>query len=116
MVDQIASLSDELVSRVEVERARTLLADLEQQSVSARQAWRVQSANLTRVLRLNPRAVVVPLEHDHLQLTLIDPAQPLADLQKIALTNRPELASKRRSSRPPSSEFAGRKCARFSRS
>ena len=95
LVEQIASLSDELVSRVEVERARNLLADLEQQSVSARQAWRVQSANLTRVLRLNPRAVVVPLEHDHLQLTLIDPAQPLSDLQKIALTNRPDLASKR---------------------
>jgi hypothetical protein len=72
-----------------------LLADLEQQSVSARQAWRVQSANLTRVLRLNPRAVVIPLEHDHLQLTLIDPAQPLPELQKIALTNRPDLASKR---------------------
>ena len=54
LVEQIASLSDELVSRVEVERARNLLADLEQQSVSARQAWRVQSANLTRVLRLNP--------------------------------------------------------------
>ena len=95
LVEQIASLSDELVSRVEVERARNLLAELEQQATSARQAWRVQSANLTRVLRLNPRAVVVPLEHDHLQLTLIDPAQPLADLQKIALTNRPELASKR---------------------
>jgi outer membrane protein TolC len=95
LVEQIASLSDELVSKVEVERARNLLADLEQQSVSARQAWRVQSANLTRVLRLNPRAVVIPLEHDHLQLTLIDPAQPLPELQKIALTNRPDLASKR---------------------
>ncbi len=80
---------------VEVERARNLLADLEQQSVSARQAWRVQSANLTQVLRLNPLAVVVPLEHDHLQLTLIDPAQPLPDLQRIALANRPELASQR---------------------
>ena len=95
LVEQIASLSSELVSRVEVERARNLLADLEQQAVSARQAWRVQSANLTQVLRLNPLAVVVPLEHDHLQLTLIDPAQPLPDLQKIALTNRPELASQR---------------------
>jgi hypothetical protein len=47
------------------------------------------------VLRLDPRAVVVPLEHDHLQITLIDPARPLDDLQKIALTNRPELASYR---------------------
>jgi outer membrane protein TolC len=95
LVEQIASLSNELVSKFEVERARNLLADLEQQAVSARQAWRVQSANLTRVLRLNPLAVVVPLEHDHLQLTLIDPAQSLPDLQKIALTNRPELASQR---------------------
>ena len=41
----------------------------------------------------NPRAVVVPLEHDHLQITLIDPARPLPDLHVIALTNRPELAS-----------------------
>ena len=48
---------------------------------------------LTRVLRLNPLAVVVPLEHDHLQVTLIDPARPLPDLHVIALTNRPELAS-----------------------
>jgi hypothetical protein len=46
-------------------------------------------------LRLNPQAVVVPLEHDHLQLTLFDPAQPLAELHKIALTNRPEVASRR---------------------
>jgi outer membrane protein TolC len=86
-------LSNELVSEVEVERAKNLLADIEQQAVSARQAWRVSSARLTRVLRLNPLAVVVPLEHDHLQVTLIDPARPLPDLHVIALTNRPELAS-----------------------
>src|SRR5207237_3307363 len=69
------------------------VADLEQRSVSARQSWRVSSADLTQVLRLDPRAVVVPQESDHLQLTLIDPAMPLPDLQRIALTNRPELAS-----------------------
>jgi hypothetical protein len=39
--------------------------------------------------------VVEPLEHDHLQITLIDPARPLEDLQHIALTNRPEVASQR---------------------
>jgi outer membrane protein TolC len=93
LVEQIASLSNELVPIVEVDRARNLLADLEQQATAARQAWRVQSARLTLVLRLNPRAVVVPLEHDHLQVTLIDPARPLPDLHVIALTNRPELAS-----------------------
>jgi outer membrane protein TolC len=93
LVKRIDSLSTELVSKVEVERAKNLLADLEQRSVSSRQSWRVSSARLTRVLRLNPLAVVVPLEHDHLRVTLIDPARPLPDLHVVALTNRPELAS-----------------------
>ena len=48
-----------------------------------------------RVLRLDPRAVVEPLEHDHLQITLIDPGRELDDLMPIALTNRPEIASRR---------------------
>ena len=116
LVERIAQLSKELVPRVEVERARNMLVDLEQRAVSARQEWRVQSANLTQVLRLDPRAVVVPLEHDHAQVTLIDPARPLDDLMPIALTNRPEIASRRRSSRRRRSGFAGRRPARSSRS
>ena len=44
LVERIASLSNELVPIVEVDRARNLLADLEQQATSARQAWRVSSA------------------------------------------------------------------------
>ena len=39
--------------------------------------------------------MVEPLEHDHLQITLIDPGRPLDDLMPIALTNRPEIASRR---------------------
>jgi outer membrane protein TolC len=93
LVNRIASLSKEFVTEIEVERAKNLLADLEQQAVAERQMWRVSSARLTQVLRLNPLAVVVPLEHDHLQVTLLDPARPLPDLHVIALTNRPELAS-----------------------
>ena len=57
------------------------------------QYWRRSSADLTQVLRLDPRAVVEPLEHDHLQITLIDPSRSLDDLIPIALTNRPELAA-----------------------
>ena len=79
----------------EVDRARNMLADLEQQAVYARQEWRVQSARLTKVLRLDPRAVVDPLEHDHLQITLIDPGRTLDDLMPIALANRPEVASRK---------------------
>ncbi len=93
LVERIAQLSRELVPTVEVARARNLLADLEQQAVASRQEWRVQSANLTQVLRLDPRAVVEPLEHDHVQITLIDPGRSLDDLMPIALSNRPELAA-----------------------
>ena len=95
LIERIAELSRELVPTVEVERARNMVADLEQQSVAARQSWRIQSANLTQVLRLDPRAIVVPLEHDHTQITLIDPARGFDDLMPVALTNRPELSSRR---------------------
>jgi outer membrane protein TolC len=93
LVAEIADLSRDLVSAAEIDRARNLLAELEQAAVSARQQWRVASADLTRVLRLDPRAVVEPLEHDHAQITLIDPDRSLDDLIPIGLTNRPELAA-----------------------
>jgi outer membrane protein TolC len=95
VVDRISRLSRDLVPTVEVDRARDMLADLEQQATSAREGWRVKSADLTQVLRLDPRAVVVPQEHDHLQITLIDPALAIHELQQIALTNRPELAAQK---------------------
>ncbi|HTU92182.1 MAG TPA: hypothetical protein VMF69_19020 [Gemmataceae bacterium] len=93
LVAEIAELSRDLVPAVEIDRARNFLANLEQQAVSARQYWRRSSANLTQVLRLDPRAVVEPLESDHMQITLIDPQRSLDDLIPIALTNRPELAA-----------------------
>jgi outer membrane protein TolC len=93
LVLRVEALSKDLVPKVEIDRAKKLLADLEQHATSAREDWRIASADLTLVLRLDPRAVVVPLEHDHLQLTLIDPSRALDDLIPIGLTNRPELAS-----------------------
>ena len=54
LVDRVAQLSREFVPDVEVDRARNMLADLEQQAVLARQEWRVSSADLTQVLRLDP--------------------------------------------------------------
>ncbi|MFO0843602.1 MAG: hypothetical protein U0797_14575, partial [Gemmataceae bacterium] len=92
LVQTISTLSKDLVPTVEVDRARNILADLEQQAASSRQYWRRASADLTRVLRLDPRAVVEPLEDDHLQITLFDPGRSLDDLIPIGLTNRPELA------------------------
>jgi hypothetical protein len=51
----------------------------------------VSSANLTQVLRLDPTAVIVPLESDHLQITLIDLERPLDELIAIGQAHRPEI-------------------------
>lgn len=93
LVGRIEKLGAGLVPEAEADRARALLADLEQQAATARADWRISSARLTRVLRLDPGAVVVPLEPDHLAITLIDPGQAVDELVPVGLTNRPELAS-----------------------
>lgn len=93
LVDRIEKLSTDLIPKVEADRAKNLLADLEQRATSAREDWRIASADLTRVLRLDPAAVVVPVEPDHLAITLIPPESRVDDLIPIGLTNRPELAS-----------------------
>ena len=95
LTDRIKELSHDLVPRIEVDRAIQMLADIQQHAAMLRREWRVSSANLTQLLRLDPRVVIVPLEPDHLQITLIDPARPLDELMPIALSNRPELASQR---------------------
>jgi outer membrane protein TolC len=93
LLAKINALKEDLIPAVEVDRARNLLAFLEEQAVSDRENWRIASADLTQVLRLDPRAVVEPLEHDHLQLTLIAPSRSLDELIPIGLTNRPELSA-----------------------
>ena len=45
------------------------------------------------MLRLDPSAVVLPLEPPHLQVTLIPPTEPVDAIVPVGLTNRPELAS-----------------------
>ncbi|HVU88551.1 MAG TPA: hypothetical protein VHD36_14620 [Pirellulales bacterium] len=95
VVRRVETLARGLVAPDEIDRARTLLAELEQSSQIARQQWRVSSARLTRVLRLDPSAVVVPLEPDHMQVALIEPSWMVDDLIVVGLMNRPELASNR---------------------
>jgi outer membrane protein TolC len=90
---RVGSLGRGLAPQIEVERVNTLLADLEQQAASARQDWRTSSATLTRVLRLDPAAVVAPLEPPHLQVTLVSPKETVDALIPVGLTTRPELAT-----------------------
>ena len=95
LVRRVAGLAKDLAAPVEVDRARTLLLTLQQELIAARAAWRVSSSRLARVLRLNPAAVVIPLEPPFLQVTLISPRQAVDDLIPVGLLNRPELATQR---------------------
>jgi outer membrane protein TolC len=91
--DKVKDLKLGLVAPIDVNRARALLADFEQIIAEDREAWRVASADLAQVLRLDPAALVAPLEPPHLQVTLIPLQTPVDSLIPIGLTNRPELAS-----------------------
>ena len=113
VVDKVSRLSADLVPRVEIDRARNMLNDLEQQATSAREMWRVHSADLTQVLRLDPRAIVVPLEEDHLQITLIDPASHARRApQESRFSIVPSLPHEARSFSLPKRRSGGRRCAR----
>jgi outer membrane protein TolC len=82
-----------LVPPVEVVRARTEAARRRQAVEAARERWRTASAELSRTLRLDPAALVEPLEPPHLQVTLVDAKYSVDDLILVGLGNRPELSA-----------------------
>ncbi len=93
LVRKTEGLAHGLIPQIEVDRAKALLYDLRQQVVATRANWQIASSRLAQILRLNPGAVVVPVEPPHLQVTLISPRFGVADLIPVGLSNRPELAS-----------------------
>jgi outer membrane protein TolC len=95
LLTTVESLAKDLVPPIEADRVRTELADLEQAEALARADWRVASADLTRLLRLHPAAVVAPMEPPFIQVTLISTREAVDDLIPIGLLSRPELASQK---------------------
>jgi outer membrane protein TolC len=82
-----------LLPPLEVVRIRAALNASRLALQTAREQWRIASADLVRLLRLDPSAVVEPLEPPHLRVTLVALDQPLDELLRVALANRPELAN-----------------------
>ena len=93
LVGRAKQLAPGLIPELEVMRARTQSYRSRQAVQAARERWRIASADLLRILRLDPSTVVQPLEPPHLRVTLIGPGQSVDDLIPIALANRPELAA-----------------------
>ncbi|MDB5307341.1 MAG: hypothetical protein JWO38_1543 [Gemmataceae bacterium] len=94
LVRRTRQLAPGLVPDLEATRAETELARRQQVEEFARERWRVAGAELLRVLRLDPTAQVEPVEPPDLRVDLIAPDRSVDELIPIALTNRPELASR----------------------
>jgi outer membrane protein TolC len=86
-------LAKDLTPPIEATRAKVELARRQQAVSILRERWLTSSAELLRLLRLEPSAVVEPVEPVNLTIRLIDPAYSLDDLVAIGLTSRPELAA-----------------------
>lgn len=82
-----------LVQPVEVTRVKAELARRRQAVESARERWETAGADLNRLLRLPPAAVLEPAEPPDLRVELFDPGASVDDLIPVALTARPELAA-----------------------
>jgi outer membrane protein TolC len=93
LVRRTGQLAKGLVAPVDEIRARAEAAERRQAVLSARERWRRASAELARILRLDPSALVEPLEPPHLKMTMVPLDDAVDTLIPIALTNRPELAS-----------------------
>jgi outer membrane protein TolC len=84
-----------LVPGLERSRVTAEIARRRQALENAYERWKVASAELNRILRLEATALVVPLEPPHWRIELVEPNRDLDDLAAVALRNRPELASQR---------------------
>src|SRR5262249_22766164 len=66
-----------LAARVEVVRARAELSRRRKLVTAARERWRTASAELARILRLDPAVLVEPLEPPHLRVDLLPNYHPV---------------------------------------
>jgi outer membrane protein TolC len=95
LVSRAERLAPELVPDLEVSRARTNLAQRRQGVLTAQNRWRGASAELIRVLHLDPLLTVQPLEPPQLQVPLVPTDRRVDELVPVAWLNRPELAEQR---------------------
>ncbi len=93
LVRRTKSLAPALVPELETDRVEAELVRRQQTELLARERLKMASAELLRVLRLDPAAQVEPLEPPQLRVQLIALDMPVDDLIPIGLRNRPELAS-----------------------
>jgi outer membrane protein TolC len=93
LIRRTRKLAPGIVPDLEIFRAEAELARRQQTELFAQERWKVASAELLRLLRMDASAQVEPLEPPQLRVELIDLKKPIDDLIPVGLTYRPELAS-----------------------
>jgi outer membrane protein TolC len=93
MVRRTKKLAPGLVPELETIRVETEAARRQQAELVARERWQMASAELLRLLRLDPTAQVRPVEPPQLRIDLCAIDRSIDDLIPIGLMHRPELAS-----------------------
>ncbi|NBO92775.1 MAG: TolC family protein [Planctomycetia bacterium] len=93
LLSRAEKIAPGLVPELEVARVRNELSRRKLAVESAYESWQIRSADLTRVLRLEPSTLVVPVEPPQMSVTLTEPTTSLDNLVVLALTKRPELRS-----------------------
>jgi outer membrane protein TolC len=88
-----AELPPEIAPAAEAARTHAELARCRVAAQAARERWQLASAELTRLLRLTPCALIEPLEPPHLLVQLVHPQCHADELLPLALACRPELTS-----------------------
>lgn len=96
LVSFTKGLAQGLIPPLEINRAVTELQSLRQIKQVALRDCRVASARLAEILLLDPTTMLEPIEPPFLQVTLISDERSAEELVPIALNNRPEIASQRR--------------------
>jgi len=93
LVGRTEKLAQGIAPPVEAVRARTEFARRKQVVQLTLERWRLASAELNRVLRLDPNLLIDPIEPPQMRVALVPLDQPLDALIPLGLRNRPELAS-----------------------
>jgi outer membrane protein TolC len=93
LIARTRKLAPAIVPELELFRAETELARRQETELFARERWKVSSAELLRVLRLDPSTQVEPAEPPQFRVELVDLKKAVDELIPIGLKHRPELAS-----------------------
>lgn len=94
LAQRTEKLTPALAPALESSRARTELSRRKIALETAYERWRLAGAELTRLLRLQPGALIDPIEPPHLDIQLLSLEPTVDELIAVALTHRPELSSR----------------------